>query len=92
MNSMRVVVLSDASFATTPGLKSQLRYTILMADKKRNGNIVHYGSSWNHRITRSVMTAEVNPMIYAVHVRMIVRGDSNELLNRSIVMVAFVES
>lgn len=58
MSSMRVVVISEACFANAPGLKSQLGYVISIADKERSANIVHYGSSRCHRVTRSAIAAK----------------------------------
>lgn len=92
MPSVRVVVISDASFANAPGLKSQLGFVILMADENRTANIVHYGSCRCHRVTRSVMASEVHALIHAVDIGMIVRDALNELLNRNVEMEAFVDS
>lgn len=45
MDSGRVVLLYDASFGNARDDKSQLGYLLLMVDKHKNCNIVHYGSN-----------------------------------------------
>lgn len=46
--SAHVVGLSDMAFANAMAMKSQLRFTILLADWQKQGNIDHYGSARCH--------------------------------------------
>lgn len=41
--SVHIVGLSNASFANTAGLKSQLSFVVLMVNRYRRENMVHYG-------------------------------------------------
>lgn len=45
MKSVRIVVLTDASFGNFKDMKTQLGFFILMVDGSEKANQVHYGSS-----------------------------------------------
>lgn len=52
---------------------------------------MHYGLSGCHRVTRSVMAAEVHALIHAVDMGMIVQDALSTLFNCSIEVEAFVD-
>lgn len=87
-----VAMISDASFANAPALKSQLGYIRLIAKDKRHAYNEDYETSRCHRVKRSVMAAEVYALIYAVDVGRFTRDALNELFGRLIEMKAFVDS
>lgn len=62
METVRVIVVTDASFANARDLRSQLGYLVLMVDGQDNANIIHYGSRRCKRVTRSVMASEVHAL------------------------------
>lgn len=70
----------------------QLGCVIRLADERRKGNVVHYGSSRCHRVTRSVMAAEVHALVLAFDFGYIIRDATEQLLDRRIEMEAFVDS
>lgn len=92
MKSVRVFVLSDASFASILGLRSQLRYVILLDDDDGSVDIMKYGSNTCQHVTRSVMAAEVQALIPASNVGMLIREAWNETLGHSIEKEAFFNS
>lgn len=59
-------------FKTDLRLKRQLRFVKRMTDRELRANIVHYGSGRCHRVTRSVMAAEVHALLHAVHISMLI--------------------
>lgn len=63
MQSARITLMTEASFANGPGGKSQLGYLILLMEKAINCNILHYGSNQCQRVCRSVMAAEMHGLI-----------------------------
>lgn len=73
MISVRVAVISDVSFASASIVRRQRNFDFLMADKYRHAKIVHYASNSYHRVSRSVMAAEVDELVYAVDVEIIVK-------------------
>lgn len=92
MNTVLFVVLYGAFFANPPGLKSQLSYVDLTADKDPNTSVVRYRFILRHPITQSVNGAEVNTIIHALDVRMNLPDALNEILSRIVEMEAFEAS
>lgn len=59
IESVCVVVISDGSFANRVRLENQVAFGVLLVDTYQCADIVHHSSSRCHRITRSVMAAEM---------------------------------
>lgn len=91
VNSVRVVVLSNTSFANTPGMKSQFEFVVLIVDDQNQANIVHYGSSNCHRVSRSLMVAELHMFVHTFDIAYMIRETLEELLGRQIHLEAFVD-
>lgn len=64
MSTVRVVALSDASFANASGMRSQIELAVLMSDGKQNASIVHYGPKRSPRVSRSTMAVEVQAVVH----------------------------
>lgn len=90
--SLRLVLVTDASFANAPELKSQLSFVVLIGDKDSRANILHYGSSRCKRVTRSVMAAEIHALVYGFENAYIARDIVSEILGRSVAVDAFIDS
>lgn len=88
---MRLVVLSNASFASAHDLTSQSGFVILMADESDCSNIVYYASSRCCCVSRSVMAAEVHALVHAVDMGMVAREALSELLHQHVEMEAYVD-
>ena len=86
------MLFTDASFANCDDLKSQIGFVLVLADKKNNANIVHFGSSRCKRVTRSVMAAEVHGLVYGFDSAFIEKNIIEELLGTSIPMDVYVDS
>ena len=92
LKTVRLVLMTDASFANAEGMKSQLGYLILMVDAAGNCNIVHYGSNRCKRVVRSVMAAEVQALVLGFDFSFVVKDLIEELLGREIKLEAMVDS
>jgi len=57
LDSTKIVLFTDSSFANAKNLKSQLGFVIALVDKENNANIIHFGSSRCQRVTRSAMAS-----------------------------------
>lgn len=88
---MRIVVISDASFANAPGLKSQLGYVILTADKEKCANIIHYSSCGCHRDWRSDIATEVHALVHTVDKGMLIKETLIKLMNRELEMESYID-
>lgn len=84
IQSVRIVMFSNASFANAASLKSQLGFVVPMVSKHRGANIVHHGSSLSHRITKWVTAAEVHALGSAFDQGYSVREAPEELLERQV--------
>ena len=64
MDSLRLLLFTDASFSKAEGKKSQMGFVVVLADKRNKANIIHWGSSVCHRVAHSVMAAELLALTY----------------------------
>ena len=92
LESIRIVLLTDASFANATGMKSQLGYLLLLVDKHENCNVLHYGSDKCKRIARSVMAAELHALVLGFDYAFLVKDLVEEILGRKIVVEAMVDN
>lgn len=88
LEHLEIVVLTDAAFANTEGLKSQLGFVVLLAEangssSSRRCNIVDFGSSRASRVTRSVLAAELFGLVLGFDRAFVVR----EMVDASMAMI-----
>ncbi|KAI0994966.1 hypothetical protein K3495_g13214, partial [Podosphaera aphanis] len=71
LETARVFVFVDGSFANNNDLSSQIGFVIILANENKNddqnqfeikGNIIHYSSTKCKRVTRSVLASEIYGM------------------------------
>ena len=92
LETMRLVLMTDASFANAQGMKRQLGYLIMLVDDEGNCNIVHYGSNRCKRVARSVMAAEIQALVLGFDYAYVVKDLIEEILGRTIMLDAMVDS
>lgn len=80
----RIVLMTDASFTNSRGLKYQLSYVIALADDNYKANIFHYGSNLCKRVARSLMAAEVHGLVLGFYYAYIVRELVSKILGRNV--------
>lgn len=90
--SAKLVLFTDASFANARGLTSQLGYVILMVDKDCRANVIHYGSSRCHRVTRSVLSSELHALVQGFDIAYVLQHLFAELMDRRLEIEAYVDS
>ena len=92
LNSMRLILFTDAAFANTKGLGSQVGFVLVLADATGKCNILHYGSATCRRVTRSVMAAELLGLVYGYDNAFIVKHTLESCFGTKIRMDAYVDS
>jgi hypothetical protein len=92
LNTIRVVVLSNASFGNAEGYKSQLGFVLCIVDYANNANIVHFGSLKCERVRRSVMAAELHSLVFGFDSAFIFRQTILEISGREVPIDAFIDS
>ena len=79
LDHMKIFVFIDSSFANNKDFSSQIGYLIILANKTANetanktinridkftikGNLIHYSSTKNKRVTRSILASEIYGMV-----------------------------
>lgn len=92
MNTARLVLLTDASFANARGLKRQLGYLIIIVDEEGNCNILLYGSNRCRRVEKSVMAAKLFALVLGYNHAYIIRTVIDEIAGIKLAIEALVES
>lgn len=92
LETLRIMLFTDASFANNRNLKSQLGFIILLTDKHSNANVIHFGSSKCYRVTRSVLASELHALVYGFDQAYTVQNQLQEILNHDIPIDVFVDS
>jgi hypothetical protein len=92
LETVRVVLFSDASFSNAAEYKSQLGFVICLAEVNDNANIVHYGIAKCKRVTRSVMASELHGLVLRFDNAYFVKTMISELLNGDVPIDAFIDS
>lgn len=82
LDSVRLVLLTDASFANARDFKIQLGYIILMVDNHDNCNIILFGSNRCRRVARSVMAAELFELMLGFDYAFVVRDFLEDMTGR----------
>jgi hypothetical protein len=62
IQTMKMVVFTDSSFANNYDFSSQIGFVVALADANGDSNIVHWVSVKSRRITRSVLASELYAM------------------------------
>lgn len=87
-----MVVLNDAFFANTKGIKSQLFFVLLLGYDVGRCNIVHYGIHKCQRIAHFVMGAEIHAFVHGFDVAFIIPDLAQELLGSAVDLESMVYS
>ena len=59
INSLSLLVFTDASFANNKDLSSQIGFIIVLMDRNQSANILHWSSIKCKRVTRSVLASKL---------------------------------
>ena len=62
METLRVIVFTDSSFANNKDNSSQIGYVLVLADGNNKCNLIHWSSIKCKRVTRSVLASELYAM------------------------------
>lgn len=90
--SVKIVVITYASFGNEKVLQSQLGFLILLCDEQGNANIVHNGSRRCKRVTRYVMAAEIHSLVIVFDYEFVIRDMVEDMLDKRVPLEAHVDS
>ena len=92
LNSLRIVVYTDAAFATNKDHTSQLGYLVLLTDDSKKCNVLHYSSSKSKRVARSVLGSEIYAFADGFDFAFCLKKDMENILGRRIPMQILTDS
>jgi hypothetical protein len=91
-HSVVLYAFSDASFATNADLTSQLGFVIAAVDQNGSACIVHFASRKCHRVTRSVLAAELYAAVLAADEAIALKCRWEEVFGFSVRLILAVDA
>ena len=92
LSSLYMDGYADSSFAKDYDLSSQHGSFIVLKDKYGDATIIQYGSWKCHRVTRSILGAEIYAFNHTVDFVLALSSDSSKILSRKIRNVIYTNS
>ena len=80
INTLQLLIFTDASFANNKDLISQIRYIIALSDATKKANIVHWSSVKCKRVTRSVLASELYGMAHGFDIGVAIKSIIDKIL------------
>ena len=92
LQSLKLVVFTDASFANNNDNTSQIGFVIVLADSDNNANIVHWSSIKCKRVTRSVLASELYAMAHGFDHGAVIKATIEKILQVELPLVLCTDS
>ena len=92
LDSLKIVVFADASFANNKDYSSQIGYVVVMMDKHDNANIIHWSSIKCKRITRSVLASELYGFVQGFDISAAITATVGAILNQETPLIICTDS
>ena len=92
VNTLRLNVYSDSSFADNIDCSSQLGHIIVLADKADRCSVLHFQSQKSRRVTRSSAAAETLSFAHAFDHAFIIKHDLERILRKKIPVLTLTDS
>ena len=80
MNSLSLLVFTDASFANNKDLSSQIGFVIVFTDRNQSVNVLHWSSIKCKRVTRSVLASELYALAYGFDIGAVIKSTIQKIL------------
>ena len=92
LETLKLVVFADASFANNPDGSSQIGFIIVLADGNNNANIVHFSSLKCKRVTRSILASELISLAHAFDHGAVIKATIEKILQIKIPLILATDS
>jgi hypothetical protein len=80
LDSLNLMIFTDASFANNKDLSSQIGFVIALTDKNRTANILHWSSIKCKRVTRSVLASELYALAHGFDIGASIKSTIQNIL------------
>jgi hypothetical protein len=91
-NQLKLMIFTDAAFANTFDLHSQIDYVIYLTNNDVNVNLIHWSSIKCKRVIRSVLAAELYAMINDFDVEAVIKSIIERMLHISLSLILLTDS
>jgi hypothetical protein len=92
INTLQLLVFTDASFANNKDLSSQIGYVIVLSDATKKANIVHWSSVKCKRVTRSVLASELYGMAHGFDIGAAIKSTVDKILQVNLSLILCTDS
>lgn len=92
IDTLKLVIISDASFGNAKGYRNRLGFVVLLADRNGKDNIVHFTSNILKSVTSSVLSAEVHSLVLAFEDCFLIQDMDHDLPCRRLDIDEYVDS
>lgn len=92
IQSLQLLVFTDASFANNNDLSSQIGYVIVLTDASKKANILHWSSVKCKRVTRSVLASELYGMTHGFDISTAIKSTIDKILQVNIPLIQVTDS
>src|SRR5271169_5867747 len=80
INSLNLMIFTDASFANNKDLSSQIGHVIVLTDCNQSANIIHWSSIKCKRITQSVLASELYTLAHGFNIGAAIKSTIQKIL------------
>jgi hypothetical protein len=80
VHSLNLIVFTDASFANNKDFSSQIGFVIVLTDRNRTANIIHWSSIKCKRVTRSVLASELYALAHGFDIGAAIKSTIQHIL------------
>jgi hypothetical protein len=74
INSLSLLVFTDASFANNKDLLSQISFVIVLIDRNQSVNVLYWSSIKYKRVTRSVLASELYALAHGFDIGAVIQS------------------
>lgn len=92
LDTVKLVVYTDASHANNSDMSSQIGYVIVMMDSTNTANLIHWSSIKCKRVTRSVLAAELYAMAHGFDMGIAIKTTITKMLGYEIPLYLCTDS
>jgi hypothetical protein len=80
INSLSLLVFTDAFFANNKDLSSQIGFVIVLTDYNQSANILHWSSIKYKQVTRSVLASELYALAHGFNIGAAIKSTIQKIL------------